>query len=323
MRDHKDLQQLFNNYLKRNLLDSAPQELYEPINYIMSLGGKRMRPVLVLMGCEMFGGDTAEALPTAFAIELFHNFTLMHDDIMDHAPLRRGKPTVHEKFDANRAILSGDVMMIYVYEYLRKLKEPLFGKVLGAFNDTAIKVCEGQQYDINFQREENVTVADYLNMIELKTAVLLACCLKCGAITAGARDEDSHSIYEFGRNVGICFQLIDDLLDTFGDSDKFGKKIGGDIEENKKTYLLIRALELAEGKDKDSLTFYLGNDVPHDQKIAGIKSIFEKLGIEERVKEKINEFQLEADKHLSRINISNSKKEMLITYSEKLLSRQV
>ena len=323
MKDHGEFQKLFNTYLDKNLLDAAPQELYEPINYIMSLGGKRMRPVLLLMGCEVFGGRAEDALPAAYAIELFHNFTLMHDDIMDHAPLRRGKATVHEMFDSNRAILSGDVMMIYVYEYLRKLNAEVFVKVIETFNDTAIKVCEGQQYDINFQRQDDVTIAEYLKMIELKTAVLLACSLKCGALIAKASEDDCRSIYKFGLNMGISFQLIDDLLDAFGDSDKFGKKIGGDIEENKKTYLLLKALELAEGKEKEKLVYYLENNIPHEQKIAGIKSIFEQLGIEQHVKEKIDEFYRKADKHLAQISLPESKKEILSAYSERLLNREM
>lgn len=322
MRNGKELLNIFENYLQENKFNMSPGELYEPVNYILDLGGKRMRPTLVLMGCELFGGEVQTALPAAYAVELFHNFTLMHDDIMDHAPLRRGKATVHEKFGQSSAILSGDVTMIYAYEYLTKLPDHHFLNVVKAFNEAAIKVCDGQQYDINFQEQQDVTISDYLLMIEYKTAALLAGSLKIGALIGGAGAEDSNKLYEFGRNMGISFQLMDDLLDTFGDPQKTGKQPGGDIAENKKTYLLLKTLELSDDNRRKELEFYLSNNVPHKEKIKGIKSIMEQYNVEALTRKEIEWYHQISIENLENINILEDKKAALKAYAEKFSLRQ-
>ena len=280
-----------------------------------------MRPVLTLLGCDLFGGIVEDALPVAYAGELFHNFTLMHDDIMDNAPMRRGMETVHEKFNVSSAILSGDVMLIYGYKFLEKLSSDKFQKVISVFNDTAVKVCEGQQYDMNFENEKAVSLEAYLEMIEYKTAVLLASSLKCGALVAGANDGDGDLIYEFGRNIGMSFQLMDDLLDVFGESGNTGKMVGGDIEENKKTFLLIKALEMAEGEEYDKLNYYLNNNIPRNDKIEGVKQIFENLGIEELTRKEINKYHAIALSKLDAISVDEERKTVLKNYAEDLLQR--
>ena len=234
----QELLNLFENYRAEHPFNSSPGELYEPVNYILGLGGKRIRPLLTLMACDLFSGNIQEALPAAYAMELFHNFTLAHDDIMDNAGLRRGNPTVHQKFNTAQAILSGDVMLIYVYDFLCRIEKDKVVKVFELFNNSAIRVCEGQQYDMNFQTAANVSVPEYLKMIEFKTAVLLACSLKTGAIIAGADDKDANLIYDFGKNIGICFQLLDDLLDAFGDESKFGKKLAGISRRTKRHFCI-------------------------------------------------------------------------------------
>ena len=234
MRTIKDLQSLFENYLIDEKITGYPNELYEPIGYMLSIGGKRLRPLLVLMAYEMFRNDAVNALPQAMAIEIFHNFTLVHDDIMDNAPLRRNEQTVFKKYNQNIAILSGDVMLVYAYNYLIKNQEKNIVDLIAIFNKTAIEVCEGQQLDLNFENNNEVTIEEYINMIELKTAVLLGAALKIGAINANSNDEDKEHLYQFGKLIGTSFQLLDDILDAFGDAEKFGKKVGGDIIQNKK-----------------------------------------------------------------------------------------
>ena len=226
--------------LKAKNYGSNPKELYEPIAYIMSLGGKRLRPVLVFMACDFFDGDISQALHPAIAIELFHNFTLVHDDLMDNAPLRRNQPTVHEKWNSSIAILSGDVMMVRAYQELCQAKVNYLPELLKVFSETAVKVCEGQQYDMNYESMQKVSIAQYLKMIELKTAVLLGGALKIGSIVGGAKEEEAQLLFDFGKNIGIAFQLQDDILDVYADAAKFGKQKGGDIIANKKTYLLLK-----------------------------------------------------------------------------------
>ena len=246
MRSLSQLQELFQKYISDNQFSDTPTELYDPVNYILSLGGKRLRPILLLMAYNLFKTDVEKALPAAFSVEVFHNFSLMHDDIMDKAPLRRGKPAVHIKYNESTGILSGDVMLIYAFKYLMKLEDQnSLLEIIKLFNQIAIDVCEGQQFDMNFENRTEVTIDEYINMIGLKTAALLAGAMKMGALIAGASDKDAQLLYDFGKNVGIAFQLQDDILDTFGDPEKFGKKVGGDIAQNKKTYLALRAMELA------------------------------------------------------------------------------
>jgi geranylgeranyl diphosphate synthase type II len=259
-----------------------PVQLYEPIAYTLDFGGKRLRPALVLMACDFFGGDIDKAVFPAMGVEIFHNFTLLHDDIMDHALLRRGRETVHQKWDANAAILSGDTMFVIAYEYVAKTDPGLLPQVLNLFNDTARNVCEGQQYDMNFETQNNVTITDYMRMIRLKTAVLIACSLKLGALLANADQVHAEKIYEFGIELGLAFQLQDDFLDAFGDPKKFGKTIGGDIAAYKKTFLFLKALELARGDALIKLTnYFFDKEINGEQKIAEIIAIYKQLKVDE------------------------------------------
>lgn len=276
------LQQLFETYRQARPFDGTPQGLYEPVNYVMDLGGKRLRPAMVLLGYRLFDAQVEKALPLAYAVEVFHNFTLVHDDIMDAAPLRRGQPTVHHAFDVNRAILSGDVMLILAYEYLAQLPQTAFlPEVLRVFNQVAREVCEGQQLDMEFETRLQVAIPEYIRMIELKTAVLLAGSLAIGAIAAGASREDVTRLYDFGRFSGIAFQLQDDLLDAFGESEKVGKRIGGDIAQNKKTFLWLKALELASPAQLSELNALCQPGVEVEEKINRVLEIYRTLGIEE------------------------------------------
>ncbi|MFZ4520186.1 MAG: polyprenyl synthetase family protein [Bacteroidales bacterium] len=282
MHSLKHLHQRVSKAFSGTRFDHQPIELYQPISYTLDLGGKRLRPLLVLMSCDIFGGDIEQAVHPAMGVEIFHNFTLLHDDIMDNAPLRRGNATVHQKWDTNTAILSGDTMFVIAYEHVAKTDPLLLPQVLDLFNDTARKVCEGQQYDMNFETQENVSIADYMTMIKLKTAVLIACSLKLGAILANAGDANAEQIYELGIELGLAFQLQDDYLDAFGDTSKFGKAIGGDITTNKKTYLFIKAFELAKDDTLSKLhNLHFGPEVTGQQKIEGVLQIYRELKIDE------------------------------------------
>ena len=279
------------NHITSHSYGESPTELYAPITYIMSLGGKRIRPLLSLLAYGLYGKNPAEILSQASAVEVFHNFTLMHDDIMDQAPLRRGKATVHVKWNANIAILSGDVMLVRAYDLLLGTDTKLLPEVIRLFNKTAAEVCEGQQFDMNFEAYETVHEDEYINMIRLKTAVLLGFALQLGAILAGAEKGDSEKLYAFGVNIGIGFQLKDDLLDVFADQAKFGKQVGGDIISNKKTFLLIKALELAEGKDSEELNHWLSlKEFDKVEKVAAVRGLYEKLGIKSLTEAKMNSY---------------------------------
>lgn len=328
MQTLSQFQDLFYKYLAENQFDKSPTELYEPVRYILNLGGKRMRPLLALMAHSVFSDDFEKSMPAAFAVEVFHNFTLVHDDIMDEAPLRRGKPTIHEHFSQNHAILSGDVMLIYAYEYLRYVeKKELLGELLALFNKTAIEVCEGQQNDMNFETRDDVSLDEYLKMIEFKTAVLLGCSLEMGARIGGASSEDAKHLYEFGRNVGLAFQMQDDLLDTYGDPEKFGKKVGGDIIQNKKTYLVLRALELGNEADKNELNALMqtttNSEAEENVKIEKVRSIFNRLEVKKYAEELKNEYQKTAFDHLAAVNAADERKEILKITAEGLLVREV
>ena len=317
------IQQLFEQFLLDNKFSREPRELYEPIDYILSLGGKRLRPAVLLMGHYLFDDSVEQSLPAAFAVEVFHNFTLLHDDIMDDAPLRRGKPTVHEKYNLNTGILSGDVMLVYAYEYLTKLEHPRLKDVLKIFNRFAIEVCEGQQLDINFEKRNDVSIEEYIRMIELKTSVLLGGALKIGALLGGANEKDAQLLYEFGRNLGIAFQLQDDVLDTFGDPEKFGKKTGGDIAQNKKTYLYLKALEVADQETKTALKACYNNpDMEEGAKIREVIRMFNQLGIRALAEEKQACFQKEALDHLSKIQAEPGRKVMLESFADFLMKRE-
>jgi geranylgeranyl diphosphate synthase type II len=303
-----------------------PRELYEPLDYILSLGGKQMRPILLLSAARLFNdGFVKSSLPAAYAIELFHNFSLIHDDIMDNASVRRGKATVHEKFGNNTAILSGDVMLVYAYQYLASLKTDSMQELLRIFNDTAIGVCEGQQMDMNFEKLDIVSVDSYIRMIELKTSVLLHGAMKIGALLAGADKEDAENIAEFGRTMGIAFQLQDDYLDSFGDEKTFGKRIGGDIVQNKKTYLYIKALALAVESDRKQLYDWYSNIIEtekEEQKIGEVKSIFLSSGAVDALEREIEKYRNKALDAISRVNADSSKKEELISFLHFIMQRQ-
>ncbi|TDQ16221.1 geranylgeranyl diphosphate synthase type II [Algoriphagus boseongensis] len=284
----------------------SPNELYEPITYIMSLGGKRIRPLLSLLAYGIYGKNPEEILSQASAVEVFHNFTLMHDDIMDNAPLRRGKATVHEKWNSNIAILSGDVMLVRAYDLLLGTEPSLLPEVIRLFNQTAAEVCEGQQLDMNFETYETVSEEEYLNMIRLKTAVLLGFALQLGAILAGAEKEDAQKLYDFGVNIGVGFQLKDDLLDVYADKAKFGKQVGGDIISNKKTFLLLKALELAEGADAKELNHWLSlQDFNKEEKVNAVKGIYEKLGIKALTEAKMQYYFDSGFRQLESIHFKN------------------
>jgi len=314
----------FISYLEMKTETREPRNLYEPITYILGLGGKRLRPVLVLMATEVFGKDYKKALDAALAIEVFHNFSLVHDDIMDDAPLRRGKETVHEKWDINTGILSGDAMLINAYQLFENYSGETFRDLAKLFSKTAIEVCEGQQYDVDFETRDDVTIAEYLKMIEFKTAVLVAAALKMGGIVAKASIEDQNRIYEFGRNLGIAFQLQDDYLDAFGDPKTFGKQVGGDIIENKKTFLYLKALENGTSVQKKELTD-LFSIHPEDPiaKIETIKNIFQESGSAERTQTEIEKYTEKAFDVLESLKISDDKKNLLRLFGENLMRRKV
>ena len=305
MKTYKEIYALIEQEIANIVYAQQPEELYKPIEYIMSLGGKRLRPVLTLMACDMFGGQSQKAIKAALAIEMFHNFTLVHDDIMDNADIRRGQPTVHIKWNQTIAILSGDLMMIKATDLLCETETNDLRTLISVFNKTAAEVCEGQQWDMNFETQNNVTEKDYLMMITLKTAVLLGCALKVGALIGGANTNDANHLYEFGKNIGIAFQLQDDILDSFGEGDKVGKKIGGDISANKKTILLIEALNSATGDDKDELYYWLG--AKSDEKIEAVLNLYSKYKVLDKA-EQLKEQHLQlAFEHLKQVSIPTEK----------------
>ncbi len=303
-------------------LGQKPVELYEPVRYILSIGGKRLRPLLTLFGAHLFSEDVTPAMLPALAVEVFHNFTLMHDDIMDKAPLRRGKATVHEKWDANRAILSGDAMLIKAYELIAH-SGPQLPKALKRFNECALEVCEGQQYDMNFETREEVEEAEYIEMIRLKTAVLLGYALELGAYIGGGSDEDAHNLRLFGERLGIGFQLKDDLLDVFGEQAKVGKQVGGDIIANKKTFLLIKAKELAEGEDKIALENWIAaTDFNPEEKIKAVTEIYQRYGIKALAEAEMNRYFAEGFSYLDQVQASKEKKDALAEFSKGLINRE-
>ncbi|MBP7508373.1 MAG: polyprenyl synthetase family protein [Prolixibacteraceae bacterium] len=326
MEIYKELNEIFIRRLEKEieiLKQREPGNLYEPIVYSLNMGGKRIRPLLLMMACRMFSNDISGSLPAAVAIEIFHNFTLLHDDIMDKSVLRRNKKTVHIEFSENAAILSGDAMSFLATEYLLKSEISNLKEVLGIFTDTSLKVCEGQQYDMDFESYSNVTVDDYINMISLKTAILLANSLKIGAVIGGASKEDTDSLFHFGLNIGIAFQLQDDFLDTFGDTDKFGKNIGGDIVSNKKTFLLISALNKAEANDNSNLDYWINvKEFNREEKIRNVIKIYEDFGIREMTSEKIEDYFQKAKKCLETISVNNEVKKELFEVANILMERQ-
>jgi geranylgeranyl diphosphate synthase type II len=316
--------QLIESEIKRNKFGKQPASLYEPIRYLMRLGGKRMRPLLTLLSYSLYKENVKSIVPFAVAIEAFHNFTLMHDDIMDKAPLRRGNKTVHEKWNVNTAILSGDVMLVKVYDMLLSLDAEKLKPILQKFNTCAAEVCEGQQWDMEFETLASVSESQYINMIRLKTAVLLGFSLEFGAILANSSLEDQIALREFGVNIGIGFQLKDDLLDAYADPKKFGKQVGGDIIANKKTYLLIKALEKAKGKQKTELQLLLSaKKVNPKKKVAAVKEIYNSLGIPALAEKKVNHYFEKGFKSLDKLRCDEAKKSVLKKFTEELIARQV
>ncbi len=302
-----------------------PHALYEPIEYSMSLGGKRIRPIMCLAACSLFTDDYKKALPAALAIEMFHNFTLLHDDVMDNANLRRNQPTVHAKYGQNTAILSGDQMLIEAYKLLTQTDSPMFSLVMNTFNTTATEVCEGQQYDMDFEQRTDVTINEYLEMIRLKTAVLLAGATKIGALIGGGGNKEVQALYDFSIYIGLAFQLQDDLLDTFGDEKTFGKEIGGDIMENKKTYLLISALQNADNEQRGELLKWLNKDrsmIIREEKVAAVRAIFEATGAHQATESKIEELHANAISTLREMDISAQGKRFFLDFADTLLKRK-
>ena len=317
-------QEFLSDYLQSQYESKEPKNLYEPIHYILDLGGKRIRPVLTLMAAEIFDTDYKKALPAALAVEVFHNFSLVHDDIMDDAPLRRGQKTVHEKWDLNTGILSGDAMLILAYQYFEQYEPVVFRDLAKLFSKTALEVCEGQQWDVDFEKRNDVTIPEYLKMIEYKTAVLVAAAMKMGAIIAGTSEENANLIYDFGLNLGLAFQLQDDYLDAFGNPETFGKQVGGDIIENKKTYLYLKAMAFSNETDAAELS-RLFSIHPEDSsdKIEVVKAIFNNSGAAKATQDAIHDFTFEAFQTLDKMNISADKKEMLKAFGENLMGRKV
>ena len=317
-------QKEFLNYLESKNWIDEPKNLYEPIDYILKLGGKRIRPVLTLMAADIFSGDFKKALPAALAVEVFHNFTLVHDDIMDAAPLRRGKATVHEKWDTNTGILSGDAMLILAYQYFENYEPIVFQKLAKLFSKTALEVCDGQQLDVDFETRNDVTIPEYINMIRLKTSVLVAAALQMGAIVAETSEENAQLIYNFGLKLGLAFQLQDDYLDTFGDPETFGKQIAGDIIENKKTFLYLKCLAIANEEDQQKLAFFYNQKLKENSiKIAEVTRIFELYDIPTLVKEQINLYTEKAFETLAEMKINTDSKQNLKNFGLWLMNRSV
>lgn len=324
MHDIIQYQDFFIKYLQNQNIHKEPVNLYEPIEYILGLGGKRIRPVLTLMAAEVFDTDYTTALPAAMAVEVFHNFSLVHDDIMDDAPLRRGQVTVHEKWNLNTGILSGDAMLILAYQYFEQYEPIVFRNLAKLFSKTALEVCEGQQWDVDFETRRDVTIPEYLKMIEYKTAVLVAAAMKMGAIVAKTSEKEADLIYDFGLNLGLAFQLQDDYLDAFGDPETFGKQVGGDIIVNKKTYLYLKALEFSSqekvGELEQLFTLQLEDNI---EKIATAKAIFNESGASKATQEAIEMYTFKAFETLEKMELNSDKKAVLRTFGENLMGRKV
>ena len=322
MHEVKELRQLVEERLSFIDFPQQPSALYDPIRYMLDFGGKRMRPLLVLMGCDLFNGDIVKAINPAVGIEVFHNFTLLHDDIMDNAPLRRTRPTVHTRWNNNVAILSGDAMFVKASQLVMQTDDIYIRPLLELFNKTALQVCEGQQYDMDFETSENISLHDYLEMIELKTAVLLGCALQMGAIIAGASTVNAAHLYETGRNLGMAFQIQDDLLDLYGSEKQFGKLPGGDIVANKKTFLILKALELADEKQKTILLELLRDKTLSDAlRVQKAKAVFDALNILQHAEDAMEHYYTDAMLELNAVRVADENKQQLILLSQSLRLR--
>lgn len=324
MKNVSELKAMVNAQLATLKSLKEPKDLYEPINYVLSVGGKRIRPILMLMAYQLYRDDFDRVLSAAGAIEVYHNFTLLHDDLMDKSDLRRNKPTVHNVWNDNTAILSGDTMLILSYHLIAQAPVEYLSQALNEFNKATLEICEGQEYDIQFEKRDNVKADEYLNMIRLKTAVLLASSMKIGAIIAGANAEDTQSLYDFGLNVGLAFQLQDDYLDVYGDPKVFGKNTGDDILTNKKTYMLIKACEKATGDLKTELSEWIhSDDFEPEEKIKAVTHIYNELGIDKLCKEKMEEYYEKAILALNTVSVDDSKKESLKSLAAELMNRSI
>lgn len=323
MKDVVELQQEVEKGLSELSMPDRPMDLYEPIRYILSLGGKRMRPVSLLMACDLFEGEVESALSPALGIEVFHNFTLVHDDIMDEAPLRRGKATVHHRWNSNVGILSGDAMLVKAYQLLAQCPTAYLPEVLEIFNQTALEVCEGQQYDMDFEKRLDVTIDEYLEMIRLKTAVLLGGSLKIGALIGGASEEDAENLYQFGVHLGVAFQLQDDILDVYADQAKFGKQVGGDIIADKKTALLITAKERATGAHADRLKAILEGAIADPaEKVEAVKEIYDACEVRQVAEAMMQDEYMLARKHFHAVQASEERKNPLLELADSLMVRE-
>lgn len=319
----KELLEIVNHYLDSLAYDRKPASLYEPIKYVLDLGGKRIRPILMLLSYNLYKDNPQEILSSACALETYHNYTLLHDDLMDEAPLRRGQQTVHMKWNANQAILSGDSMLVLAYERLAKCDTKHLEAVLSLFTETALQIGEGQQYDMEFEMRNDVAVEEYIEMIRLKTSVLLACATKMGAILADATQEDAENLYKFGEQIGLAFQLQDDYLDVYGDAKVFGKKIGGDIVSNKKTYMLITAFNQANTGQRAELENWINKkDFNTEEKIVAITRLYNEIGIDKLAKEKMNFYYEQGKNFLDAVKLPDERKEALAEYAAKMMKRQ-
>jgi len=323
MKTSEEILKLVNDYLAQLPYERKPQSLYEPIKYVLSMGGKRVRPVLMLLAYDMFKDNPESILSSACALETYHNYTLLHDDLMDNADLRRGHETVHRKWDANTAILSGDSMLVLAYERMAQCPKEKLAEVLSLFTETALEIGEGQQYDMEFENRTDVTEAEYIEMIRLKTSVLLACAVKMGAILADASAEDADNLYKFGEQIGLAFQLQDDFLDVYGDSAVFGKAIGGDITSNKKTFMLINAFNHATAEQREELTRWItAEQFDAAEKIAAVTRLYNEIGIDRMAKEKIEYYFAQSTQYLARVNVPEERKQELIAYTHEMMKRE-
>lgn len=317
-----ELREEFEKALQEFQLPKEPTKLYGPVGYTINNGGKRMRPVLVLLGCKLFSEDISDAIHPALGIELFHNFTLIHDDIMDEAPVRRGQPSVYEKWGRNVAILSGDGIFIKAYQEILQTNQKVLLPILELFNETALEICEGQQLDMDFETRNDVSIEEYLHMIKLKTAVLLAASLKIGALTGGASANQAQALYDFGLNCGIAFQLQDDILDVFGESEKVGKQKGGDILADKKTFLLLKAQELASGQAEEELNRWLDSGTSNTEKVSGVTAVYDQLSVRQLAEEKMWGYFNNGIAALQKIEANEEWKSVLLDFSRSLMHRE-
>lgn len=314
---------LVNDYLVQLPYDRRPASLYEPIRYVLSMGGKRIRPVLMLLSYNLFKEDPETILMPACALETYHNYTLLHDDLMDNADLRRGHETVHKKWNANTAILSGDSMLVLAYQRMQQCSSDKMAEVLALFTETALEIGEGQEYDMAFEHRDDVSEEEYIEMIRLKTSVLLACALKIGAILAGASKEDADNLYRFGEQIGLAFQLQDDFLDVYGDTRVFGKAIGGDITSNKKTFMLINALNHANDDQRRQLESWIGaTEFDRDEKVAAVTRLYNEIGIDRMAQDKIAYYFEQSRKYLQAVSVDESRKVELAAYAQRMMNRQ-